>query len=87
MNRTKNVFGSMHHKCKELSKDYLQCRMDRKLMSEENLDDVSAVEIACSVHGVEEALIVRKRFSGRLTDFVWFADCQIYFNSFFYKKV
>lgn len=76
-----NDSNDMHHKCKELSKDYLQCRMDRKLMSEENLDDVSAVEIACSVHGVEEALIVRKRFSGRLTDFVWFADCQIYFNS------
>ena len=47
-----NDSNDMHHKCKQLSKDYLQCRMDRKLMSEENLDDVSAVEIADSVHGV-----------------------------------
>lgn len=31
----------MHHKCRDLSRDYLQCRMDAKLMSEENLDNVS----------------------------------------------
>ena len=36
-----NGANDVHHKCKKLSKDYLQCRMDRKLMSEENLDDVS----------------------------------------------
>jgi cytochrome c oxidase assembly protein subunit 19 len=29
-----------HHKCKDLSKDYLQCRMDRELMSVENLDNM-----------------------------------------------
>eukprot|EP00934_Nitzschia_sp_Nitz4_P005513 Nitzschia sp. Nitz4//scaffold53_size117307//105884//106804//NITZ4_003782-RA/size117307-augustus-gene-0.94-mRNA-1//1//CDS//3329554241//5503//frame0 len=28
----------MHHKCKQLSKEYLECRMNNKLMSEENLD-------------------------------------------------
>jgi cytochrome c oxidase assembly protein subunit 19 len=27
-----------HHKCRDFSKDYLQCRMDRDLMSRENLD-------------------------------------------------
>jgi cytochrome c oxidase assembly protein subunit 19 len=37
-----NEANDAHHKCKQLSKDYLQCRMDRKLMSKENLDDVSA---------------------------------------------
>jgi len=31
----------MHHKCKELSRDYLQCRMDHQLMSQENLESVS----------------------------------------------
>ena len=31
---------SNHHKCRELSKAYLQCRMDKKLMAEENLDEV-----------------------------------------------
>jgi len=29
---------SQHHKCRELSRDYLQCRMDRQLMAQENLD-------------------------------------------------
>jgi cytochrome c oxidase assembly protein subunit 19 len=27
-----------HHKCRDLSKAYLQCRMDRELMSREDLD-------------------------------------------------
>jgi hypothetical protein len=31
----------MHHKCRELSRDYLQCRMDNQLMHQENLDNVS----------------------------------------------
>mmetsp|Transcript_20923 Transcript_20923/g.45553 ORF Transcript_20923/g.45553 Transcript_20923/m.45553 type:complete len:128 (-) Transcript_20923:1614-1997(-) len=35
-----NDSSQVHHKCKELSKDYLQCRMDRQLMSKENLDDM-----------------------------------------------
>eukprot|EP00980_Cylindrotheca_fusiformis_P010128 scaffold2253_cov119-Cylindrotheca_fusiformis.AAC.3 len=30
----------VHHKCRELSKEYLQCRMDNQLMSKENLDDL-----------------------------------------------
>lgn len=29
-----------HHLCRELSKDYLQCRMDRDLMASEDLDKV-----------------------------------------------
>jgi cytochrome c oxidase assembly protein subunit 19 len=29
-----------HHSCKELSKRYLSCRIDRGLMAEENLDDL-----------------------------------------------
>ena len=29
-----------HHLCRELSKDYLQCRMDRQLMASEDLDKV-----------------------------------------------
>uniref|UniRef100_A0A7R9VJK0 CHCH domain-containing protein n=1 Tax=Pseudictyota dubia TaxID=2749911 RepID=A0A7R9VJK0_9STRA len=27
-----------HHKCRDLSKEYLQCRMDRQLMANEDLD-------------------------------------------------
>lgn len=30
----------VHHKCRELSRDYLQCRMDHQLMAKENLDDL-----------------------------------------------
>jgi cytochrome c oxidase assembly protein subunit 19 len=29
-----------HHLCRELSKEYLQCRMDRNLMASEDLDKV-----------------------------------------------
>jgi cytochrome c oxidase assembly protein subunit 19 len=29
-----------HHPCRDYSKDYLQCRMDRQLMSPENLDQL-----------------------------------------------
>ena len=29
-----------HNKCRELSKDYLQCRMDRELMAKEDLNEV-----------------------------------------------
>jgi cytochrome c oxidase assembly protein subunit 19 len=29
-----------HNKCRELSKDYLQCRMDRQLMAKEDLNDM-----------------------------------------------
>ena len=37
-----NESNDVHHKCKPLSKDYLQCRMDKQLMSKENLNDVRA---------------------------------------------
>lgn len=33
-----------HHKCRDLSKDYLQCRMDKQLMSKENLDNLGFSE-------------------------------------------
>jgi hypothetical protein len=41
----------VHHKCRELSRDYLQCRMDHKLMSDENLDDVCIPYRYCSLLG------------------------------------
>eukprot|EP00568_Trieres_chinensis_P000775 CAMPEP_0183298596 /NCGR_PEP_ID=MMETSP0160_2-20130417/5573_1 /TAXON_ID=2839 ORGANISM="Odontella Sinensis, Strain Grunow 1884" /NCGR_SAMPLE_ID=MMETSP0160_2 /ASSEMBLY_ACC=CAM_ASM_000250 /LENGTH=142 /DNA_ID=CAMNT_0025460669 /DNA_START=233 /DNA_END=662 /DNA_ORIENTATION=+ len=31
---------SQHHKCRELSKEYLQCRMDNQLMAREDLNDM-----------------------------------------------
>ena len=34
----------MHHKCRDFSRDYLQCRMENKLMSKENLDNVSLLQ-------------------------------------------
>ena len=34
----------MHHKCRDCSRDYLQCRMENKLMSKENLDNVSLLQ-------------------------------------------
>jgi hypothetical protein len=33
--------NDVHHMCKDLSKGYLQCRMDHQLMSQENLNNVS----------------------------------------------
>jgi hypothetical protein len=33
-----------HHKCKDLSRDYLQCRMDHKLMAKEDLNHVRTTE-------------------------------------------
>mmetsp|Transcript_32609 Transcript_32609/g.49141 ORF Transcript_32609/g.49141 Transcript_32609/m.49141 type:complete len:122 (-) Transcript_32609:1489-1854(-) len=30
----------VHHKCREKSKEYLQCRMDHELMAKENLDEM-----------------------------------------------
>jgi cytochrome c oxidase assembly protein subunit 19 len=41
----------MHYKCKDLSREYLQCRMDRQLMSKENLDDMG---YAHTVEGARE---------------------------------
>jgi len=34
---------SNHHKCRELSKNYLQCRMDNELMAKENLEEVCVI--------------------------------------------
>jgi len=39
-----NDSKDVHYKCKELSRDYLQCRMDRQLMSKENLNDMGYAE-------------------------------------------
>jgi cytochrome c oxidase assembly protein subunit 19 len=36
-----NVNEEVHHKCRELSKHYLQCRMDRNLMAKDDLNKVS----------------------------------------------
>mmetsp|Transcript_21137 Transcript_21137/g.50236 ORF Transcript_21137/g.50236 Transcript_21137/m.50236 type:complete len:164 (+) Transcript_21137:2341-2832(+) len=33
-----------HHKCKELSRDYLQCRMDHQLMAKEDLNHLGYSE-------------------------------------------
>ena len=30
----------VHHKCRDYSRDYLQCRMDHQLMSKENLEEM-----------------------------------------------
>ena len=32
--------ADVHHKCRDYSKAYLQCRMDNELMSRENLDNL-----------------------------------------------
>jgi cytochrome c oxidase assembly protein subunit 19 len=36
----------MHHKCRELSKDYLECRMSRELMAKEDLNNMGYSEAA-----------------------------------------
>jgi hypothetical protein len=43
----------VHHKCRDYSKDYLQCRMDHQLMAKENLDQLGFSEEA-KVHGAKE---------------------------------
>eukprot|EP00542_Grammatophora_oceanica_P013460 CAMPEP_0194044938 /NCGR_PEP_ID=MMETSP0009_2-20130614/16334_1 /TAXON_ID=210454 /ORGANISM="Grammatophora oceanica, Strain CCMP 410" /LENGTH=90 /DNA_ID=CAMNT_0038689627 /DNA_START=74 /DNA_END=343 /DNA_ORIENTATION=- len=35
---------AMHHKCRDLSKEYLRCRMDRELMAKEDLDGLGYSE-------------------------------------------
>lgn len=35
--------GDKHHLCRDFSKEYLQCRMDRNLMAAEDLDRVSSM--------------------------------------------
>lgn len=49
-----------HHKCRELSRAYLQCRMDKQLMAAEDLDNLgfskdAQVENAKSHEGVLES--------------------------------
>ena len=41
----------VHHKCQQLSKNYLQCRMDRQLMAQEDLNDMG---YAHTVEGAKE---------------------------------
>lgn len=43
----------VHHKCRDYSKDYLQCRMDRQLMSPENMDQLGFAELN-KVEGARE---------------------------------
>lgn len=43
----------MHHKCREHSKGYLQCRMENELMSPENLDQLGFSKEA-EVEGARE---------------------------------
>jgi hypothetical protein len=43
----------VHHKCRDYSKQYLQCRMDNQLMAKENLDQLGFSEDA-AVHGAKE---------------------------------
>ena len=45
--------NEVHHKCRDYSKEYLQCRMDHQLMAKENLDQLGFSEDA-AVHGARE---------------------------------
>lgn len=49
--------SEIHHKCRDYSRDYLQCRMDNELMARENLDDLGYSE----QHTVEGAKAYDKR--------------------------
>ena len=40
---------SSHYKCRDLSRAYLQCRMDSKLMAKEDLDGVSKMHITMAL--------------------------------------
>ena len=42
-----------HHKCRDLSREYLQCRMDRQLMAEENLEEMGYSQDAKVTHAEE----------------------------------
>lgn len=43
----------MHHKCRDLSRNYLECRMNNGLMAKENLDQLGFSEDA-QVEGARE---------------------------------
>jgi len=51
---------AQHHQCREMSKAYLQCRMDRQLMSEEDLNDMGYAPDA-EVEGASEYDKARER--------------------------
>ena len=62
-----------HHLCRELSKDYLQCRMNNDLMAAENLDQLGYSEEAKVEKSVEydkakekEGYIAGKHIDGRM---------------------
>mmetsp|Transcript_12620 Transcript_12620/g.27632 ORF Transcript_12620/g.27632 Transcript_12620/m.27632 type:complete len:115 (-) Transcript_12620:337-681(-) len=62
-----------HHLCRDLSKDYLQCRMDRKLMADEDLDKLGFSEDAKVEKAEEydkskerEGYVAGKHIDGRL---------------------
>ena len=61
-----------HYLCRELSKEYLQCRMDRQLMASEDLDKLGFSEDAKVEKAVEydkskekEGYIAGKHIDGR----------------------
>jgi len=49
-----NQEKSTHYKCRELSRGYLQCRMDADLMAKEDLDELGFGENA-DVQGIPES--------------------------------
>ena len=67
-----------HHKCRELSKDYLQCRMDNELMAKENLDEMGYSEETRITEAKEydkskekEGYVAGKHIKGKLTGWLW----------------
>eukprot|EP00562_Extubocellulus_spinifer_P002054 CAMPEP_0178478972 /NCGR_PEP_ID=MMETSP0696-20121128/4939_1 /TAXON_ID=265572 /ORGANISM="Extubocellulus spinifer, Strain CCMP396" /LENGTH=110 /DNA_ID=CAMNT_0020106365 /DNA_START=209 /DNA_END=538 /DNA_ORIENTATION=- len=67
-----------HHKCRELSKDYLQCRMDHELMAKENLDEMGFSKETEITETKEydkskerEGYIAGKHITGKLTGWLW----------------
>lgn len=67
-----------HHKCRELSKDYLQCRMDNELMAKENLDEMGFSEDTRITEAKEydkskekEGYVAGKHIKGKLTGWLW----------------
>ena len=67
-----------HHKCRELSKEYLQCRMDNELMAKENLDEMGYSEETRITEAKEydkskekEGYVAGKHIKGKLTGWLW----------------
>lgn len=66
----------MHHKCRDYSKDYLSCRMEHDLMSQENLDGLGYSKEA-TVQGAKEYDFAKEKegfVAGKHIDkeFKWF---------------